>query len=540
MRCPACSSENPPDWTACESCGAARPAASGLRPAGKRAGSGSDDNYAATAVKAGAQLGVDEPMKHLPSGEVLVDRFELKSELGRGGSGLVYRAWDRELRMDVAVKLLQPGFTRDPTAVERLKREIIAARRITHRNVIRINEFVLGDKESFVAMEYLTGGSLTEVLEEGDGAIAIGRGVQIAIGLCEGLAAAHAVGVIHRDVKPDNVLFDGAGIPKLMDFGLARLSETSGLTVGFSGTPFYMSPEQGEGREITPKSDVYSTGVLLFQLFTGTLPFDADSLVRIAVLHAKQAPPSPRSRRADIPPALEAIILHTLAKDPDSRPTATELVHSLFEISAMLGDSVSLPRAPLSPPESPVAVVTLPPPQPPRPDRRRVWIALLVLLVPALFALPFASKVLFSVPVEPLASPTAATTAVVEIIELPASVAPSTATPAPTPERTEVALAPTPTATLRTVLTPVPGTPTPPPIAMGRLSVKAFPSVEVWVDGKRMWTTPVKSQPLPAGTHVLRFRNDALAYNVEKSVTIKANADTSLKVDTETGKIDVN
>lgn len=547
MRCPACSTENPPDWTACESCGANRSPAPGLRPAGKRAGSGHDDAYAATAVKPGGQL-AKEPAT-LPDGEVLADRFELRSELGRGGSGLVYRAYDRELRMDVAVKLLQSGFTRDPTAVERLRREIIAARRISHRNVIRINEFVIGDKESFVAMEYLTGGSLSEVLEEGP--MEIGRGVLIAIGLCEGLAAAHAVGVIHRDVKPDNVLFDGAGIPKLMDFGLARLSETSGLTVGFSGTPFYMSPEQGEGREITPKSDVYSTGVLLFQLFTGTLPFEADSLVRIAVLHAKQAPPGPCTRRADIPPALEAVILHTLAKDPDSRPTAEELVASLFEISAMLGDSVSLPRAPLAPPpslprppspapqpESPVAVVTLPPPEAVRPQTRRVWIALLVLFVPAILALPFASKVLR---IQPVASPTATITAVAEIIEIPASVEP--ATPTSTPEHTEVAIAPSPTttATLRTVVTAIPGTPTPLPIATGRLTVKAFPWVEVWVDGKRLWDrTPVRSQPLPAGKHVLRFRNDALAYSAEKTVTITANADTILKVDTESGTITVD
>ena len=555
MRCPACSSENLDKYISCESCGVPR-IASAFRPASKRAGSGNDDNFASTMLKADGKL-----LPVMPPGEVLADRFELRSELGRGGSGLVYRAFDRVLGVEVAVKVLLPGFTRDATAIERLKREIIAARRVSHRNVIRINEFVLSDKESFVAMEYLTGGNLTKLLDEGP--VPIGRGVHIAMGLCDGLAAAHAVGVIHRDVKPDNLLFDGAGVPKLMDFGHARLSETSGLTVGFSGTPFYMSPEQGEGREITTKTDVYSAGVLLFQLFTGTLPFEAESLVRIAVLHAKQSPPNPRSRRPDLPPMLEALILHTLAKDPAQRPTAAEVVVSLHSIAALLGDSTSLPLVlpkPLPPllrradpetaatdPAGPAVADVRPAPVPaPTRSRRTAVIALLLFAIPAAIALPFITGLVGKSP-DATATPTV--TAIAEIIELPASVAPVPSvtetlvvvTVTATPVQTQVAVAPSPTSTVRTIVTPIPGVATPPPVATGLLTVKSIPSVEVWVDGKRMWDrTPVRQQPLPVGKHVLLFKNSALRYEAPQSITIVAGTETKVNVNTESGAIRVD
>lgn len=245
-------------------------------------------------------------------------RYELLEVLGRGGVGVVYRARDRALDEILAIKLLAGPSSGDAQEIERFKREIITARKITHPNVIRIHELGFSGTEAFISMELLPGGTLADVIEK-ESPIPVRRAVDIAIGVCEGLEAAHAQGIVHRDLKPDNVLFDAGGNPKLVDFGLARLATSTTKTVGFSGTPFYMSPEQADGSEVTARSDLYSLGVLLYELFTGKLPFVADSLVRIAMLHANEPPPSPRAVRPDLPRDLEAMLLKALQKDPMQR-----------------------------------------------------------------------------------------------------------------------------------------------------------------------------------------------------------------------------
>ena len=244
-------------------------------------------------------------------------RYKLEAMLGRGGMGVVYKARDLDLGEEIAVKLLQPAATKDPQEIDRFKREIVVARRITHPNVIRIHDFGSAGEDSFISMELLTGGTLTRLIEAN--LLSMEEAVDIAIGICDGLEAAHQAGIIHRDLKPDNVLFDGGGRPKLVDFGLARLAAATTRTIGFSGTPFYMSPEQADGREATTKSDLYSLGVMLYELFTGRLPFVADSLVRLAVMHAQQQPPPPRSVRPDLPAPLETVLLRCLEKDPARR-----------------------------------------------------------------------------------------------------------------------------------------------------------------------------------------------------------------------------
>jgi len=258
------------------------------------------------------------PPSGQPLGEVIAGRYELHEILGRGGVGVVYRAKDRELGETLAIKLLAGPSSSDPQEVERFKREIITARRITHPNVIRIHEFGMSGSEAFISMELLPGGTLADLIEK-ESPIDLRRAAEIAVGICEGLEAAHAQGIVHRDLKPDNVLFDAAGNPKLVDFGLARLATSTTKTVGFSGTPFYMSPEQADGSEVTSRSDLYSLGVLLYELFTGKLPFVADSLVRIALLHANEAPSSPRSVRPDLPTDIDALLLRALQKDPMRR-----------------------------------------------------------------------------------------------------------------------------------------------------------------------------------------------------------------------------
>lgn len=186
----------------------------------------------------------EQTSPRLPSGVLgqtrIAGRYELLAILGTGGTGVVYRARDLELSEDVAIKILPPVKAGE-SDIGRLKREILAARKITHPNVIRLHDFGLSDREGYISMEILPGGSLADRIARGS--IPLDEALRIGIGVSEGLAAAHAEGIIHRDVKPQNILFDKAGRPKIVDFGLARGTEVTSNTVGFSGTPQYMSPE---------------------------------------------------------------------------------------------------------------------------------------------------------------------------------------------------------------------------------------------------------------------------------------------------------
>ena len=284
-----------------------------------------DSVPALQATLMGGEIGEVAPISGV---DTIAGRYKLEEILGRGGVGVVYRARDMDLGVEIAIKVLQGQATRDKKELERFKREIVTARQITHANVIRIHEFGMTGEEAFISMELLRGGTLAQRIDEGP--LAVREGLDIALGVCEGLDAAHQIGVIHRDIKPDNVLFDDAGRPKLGDFGLARFAAAPTRTSGFSGTPFYVSPEQAEGGEVSVRSDLYSFGVMLFEMFTGRLPFFADNLLRLATLHARERPPAPRSLREDLPPPLEAVILRCLEKDPERRyPSASALAIDL-------------------------------------------------------------------------------------------------------------------------------------------------------------------------------------------------------------------
>jgi serine/threonine-protein kinase len=252
-----------------------------------------------------------------PGGFPLGERYRVLAELGRGGMGVVYRARDLVLDEEIALKVLLRQFTTNPEDLERFKGEIKTARRITHPNVIRIHDFGVIGRDAFISMEMLAGGDLKSRVDAG--ALPLGEALRVCRGLCAGLQAAHDQGVIHRDLKPQNILFDRQGTPKLSDFGIARLADTTSNTIGFIGTPFYMAPEVARGAKADFRSDVYALGVVFYQMVTGRLPFYADSLVGIAMMHANEPPPSPRSLRPDLPPALEAVVLRALEKDPERR-----------------------------------------------------------------------------------------------------------------------------------------------------------------------------------------------------------------------------
>jgi len=271
-------------------------------------------------------------------GSAFAGRYEVLSVLGRGGMGSVYQVLDRELDEEVALKVLTPeAFAEGTQAVQTLKQEIRLARKITHPNVVRTHDLGESDGIRFLTMEYVPGTTLRELLDR-RGAVALAPGLQIAKQLCRGLSAVHEAGIIHRDIKPQNIMVLPNGVVKLMDFGIARTAEgaeqsaADGQTVG---TPYYMSPEQAMGRPLDARSDVYTVGVVLYELFTGQRPFPGKEAAEVMHKHVSAEPPRPSSIRPDLPEYLERIVLSCLAKKPEKRPpTAGDLYGALTRVAA--------------------------------------------------------------------------------------------------------------------------------------------------------------------------------------------------------------
>jgi class 3 adenylate cyclase len=271
-------------------------------------------------------------------GTLLGSRFEILSTLGAGGMGVVFKARDRELDDLVALKMLKREVAGDSALVERLKSELKLARKITHPNILRTFDFGEIDGNPFISMEYVRGLTLRAMLER-SGRLPYSAGLRFARQLTSGLAAAHALAIIHRDIKPENVILDSQGNAKLMDFGLARpvTRLTPGQTqAGFVvGTPHYLAPEQLEGKEPDQRADVYACGVVLFEVFTGRLPFGGSNVMEIILKHLKEAPAAPHEFWPEIPPALERLLLRCLEKSPEARfPDAAGLVTELDKLTA--------------------------------------------------------------------------------------------------------------------------------------------------------------------------------------------------------------
>jgi serine/threonine-protein kinase len=270
-------------------------------------------------------------------GTLFAGRYEIQSVLGKGGMGIVYKAHDRELDDLVAIKTLRSEvLSADPSLLDRFKQEIRLARRITHPNVLRTHDLGESNGVRFLSMEFVKGLTLKHVLESGD-ILPTPVGLRIAKQVCAGLAAAHEVGVIHRDIKPQNILIEPTGGLKIMDFGIARLTEDRGMTATGTviGTPDYMSPEQARGLPLDFRSDIYSTGVVLYEIFTGSLPFEGDSPLAVVLKHVNDAPPLPQSKNPRIDPKIATIIMRCMEKVPDSRFQAvSELYESLARVTA--------------------------------------------------------------------------------------------------------------------------------------------------------------------------------------------------------------
>ena len=263
-------------------------------------------------------------------GDVLAGRYRVVGLLGRGGMGEVFRADDLKLKQPVALKFLPEAFSNDGAALTRFYQEVSVARQVSHRHVCRVYDVAEAEGSHFISMEYVRGETLSSLLKR-IGRLPEDKAVETARQLCAGLAAVHDAGVLHRDLKPANVMLDERGDVRITDFGIAAVASDVRGAEALAGTPAYMSPEQLKGQELTTRSDLYSLGLVLYELFTGKRAFEATSLPELLRLRQSDTQPSsPSSHVKDFDPAVERIIFRCLERDPDKRPaTALQVAAAL-------------------------------------------------------------------------------------------------------------------------------------------------------------------------------------------------------------------
>ncbi len=312
MNCPRCQKEIPNDASLCAACGFS------FDEATQRL-----DPPATPTSKSRSFTSLDsiDDARFIP-GTVLADRYRIVGLLGKGGMGEVYRADDLKLAQPVALKFLPDHLLSDGAALARFHREVRVARQVSHKNVCRVYDIGEIDGRHYLSMEYIKGEELSSLMRR-IGRLPPDKATQLARQICAGLAAAHDAGVLHRDLKPANVMIDGDGNARVLDFGLAGLVEEFGDDEMRAGTPAYMSPEQIEGGEQTVKSDLYSLGLVLYELFTGKKAFEAPTLGEMIKLRrSNTSPTTPTDIVKDLDPAIERIIDRCLQKHPDQRPAS--------------------------------------------------------------------------------------------------------------------------------------------------------------------------------------------------------------------------
>lgn len=270
---------------------------------------------------------------------ILARRYELQELIGGGGMADVYKAQDKLLDRAVAVKILHQQYANDAEFVEKFRREATAAAKLAHPNIVNIYDVGEDGGSQYIVMEYVSGPTLKEVIQQ-KGCLEPIEAVRIAKEIASALESAHRNNLVHCDIKPHNILVMPDGHIKVTDFGIARAVSASTMTYSGSvmGSVHYFSPEQAKGTVITTKSDVYSLGVVLYEMLTGQLPFNGETSVSIALKHLQEEPVSIRQLNPSIPPVLEAIVQKAMSKDPADRPNSTELYADLNQAKAMLAD----------------------------------------------------------------------------------------------------------------------------------------------------------------------------------------------------------
>jgi len=314
IKCPKCQAENPETVKFCGECGTQIPSLKTTHPEVTET--------------------LQTPIKELVTGSTFAGRYQIIEELGKGGMGRVYKVHDTKIGEKIALKLIRPEAVLDRKAVERFSNELKLARKIRHKNICQV--FDLGEDQGtrYITMEYIHGEDLKQLIRK-VGRLSPGQAIGITRQVCDGLAEAHKLGVVHRDLKPQNIMIDEDGSARIMDFGIARSLSGKGITGAgvMIGTPEYMSPEQVEGKETDPRSDIYSLGVILYEMVTGRVPFEGDTPFTIGVKHKSEPPQDPKELNVQIPEDLSRVILRCLEKDKAKRyQTAGEVRTELERI----------------------------------------------------------------------------------------------------------------------------------------------------------------------------------------------------------------
>jgi serine/threonine protein kinase len=298
IECPKCQTMNPDESKFCMECATPLP---GIKEA--------------VSTKT-----LETPTEELKRGSFFAGRYEIIEELGKGGMGKVYRVEDKKIKKEIALKLIKPEIASDRKTIERFKNELTTARDIRHKNVCGMYD--LGEEKElhFITMEYISGQDLKGLIRQ-TGQLTVGKAVSIAKQICDGLEEAHSLGIVHRDLKPNNIMIDDNGNSRIMDFGIARTIKEKGITGSgvMIGTPEYMSPEQVEAKEVDQRSDIYSLGIIMYEMLTGRLPFEADTPFAIGVKHKSETPKSPKEYNSQISDDLNRAILKCLEKDKENR-----------------------------------------------------------------------------------------------------------------------------------------------------------------------------------------------------------------------------
>jgi serine/threonine protein kinase/Flp pilus assembly protein TadD len=310
VECPKCKTDNTSDSEFCKKC--------------------------ATPLPSSKEIPVTEtletPKEELTTGSTFAGRYQIIEELGKGGMGKVYKAQDTDLKEKVAIKLLKPEIAADKKTIERFRNELKFARKIRHKNVCQMYDLNKEEGSHYITMEYVDGKDLKSMIRM-MGQLSSGKTIFIAKQVCEGLAEAHRLGVVHRDLKPQNVMVDEEGNARIMDFGIARSLKAKGITGAgvMIGTPEYMSPEQVEGKDVDQRSDIYSLGVILYEMVTGRVPFEGDTPFTIGVKHKSESPKDPKELNTQLPEDLNLVILRCLEKDKEKRYQSAGEVRSELE-----------------------------------------------------------------------------------------------------------------------------------------------------------------------------------------------------------------